>query len=84
MAYDTNVGSKPEIECKVLQDLGTAIENDGYEIKVQLIKWGNNPEKYDIRKWKTDGSGRPKKGGITLTGEEIEALTDLLIEIKNA
>lgn len=84
MAFDSNAGTRPELECKILQDLGTAIEHDGYAIKVQLIKWGNNPEKYDIRKWKTDGSGRPKKGGITLTGEEIEALAVLLMKIMNS
>ena len=84
MAFDSNAGTRPQLEYKILQDLGTVIKNNGYEIKVQLIKWGDNPEKYDIRKWLTDGSGRPKKGGITLTGEEIEALAIFLMGVMNS
>lgn len=48
------------------------IEDKGREtIELNYIKWGNNPAKYDLRRW-TD-EGEPLKG-ITLTEEGLEEL----------
>ena len=41
-----------------------------YTIELNVVKWGKNPEKYDIRKWV---SGEPLKG-ICLDQEEATIL----------
>lgn len=40
----------------------------GESIQLNLMKWANNPERYDLRKWDSDGN--PQKG-ITVTKEEL-------------
>ena len=48
------------------------IEDRGREtVELNLIKWGNNPAKYDLRRWNDDGE--PLKG-ITLSEDALEEL----------
>ena len=48
------------------------IEERGHEtVEINLIKWGNNPAKYDLRRW--NDAGEPLKG-ITLSEDGIEEL----------
>lgn len=44
------------------------------EIQLNLIKWGDNPAKLDLRKW---SNGKAQKG-ITFEEEELRALYDEL------
>ena len=74
-----------DIKYTVLEEVATVSESNGWELKIRYMKWGDNAEKYDIRKWKTDEDGNERCGkGIGLTGEEIEALTNALVKIKGA
>ncbi len=88
MAFRTSTKStegtgREKIKFEVLEELGTAFTSNGYEVKVRYIKWGDNEPKYDIRKWKAGEEDKNYKIA-TFTGEELEALTDLLIKIKEA
>ncbi len=62
------------VECKILKDFGVVADHDGVTLKLQLIKWGNNPIKYDLRVWQKDYA----KGGITLNKAELKQLKDLI------
>ena len=70
----------PEIKCEILDTLVTLPENRGYHLEVDLVKWGDNEPKYDIRRWNDDRSKMTK--GITLTKEELLILADELQHIK--
>ena len=70
MAKKTN----DEIKVEIVEDYGTISEKNGYEMKLQLVKWNDREAKYDIRSWKEDKCGK----GLTLTKEELKGLFDLL------
>lgn len=54
------------------------LEDRGHEtVELNLIKWGNNQAKYDLRRWNEDGE--PLKG-ITLSEDAIEELYRALSE----
>lgn len=72
-----------EIKYKVLEEVATVSEDNGWELKIRYMSWNGNDPKYDIRKWKENEDGSERCGkGIGLSGEEMEALTDTLIKIK--
>ncbi len=48
----------------------------GWETKLTSVSWGGRPAKYDLRSWAPDGEKMSK--GISLTGEEVKILKDLL------
>lgn len=71
----SNAKENKEFSCKVIEDYGVLSENEkGYQMKLTYTSWNGNDPKYDIRPWK-DGRGYK---GISLTGEEIEKLYELL------
>lgn len=78
-----DTGTRKKISCEVLEECANVCESNGYELKIRLISWNNQPEKYDIRKWSVEEPDRCLKG-LSLTKDEIEALTDALIKIKNS
>lgn len=64
---------KFEIE-KCLGVLSTS--KRGWTTELNLISWNGREPKYDIRSWSPDHSQMSK--GITLTSDEITALSNLL------
>lgn len=69
-----------EINYKVIEDFGLLGKRGNYDLRLRLVSWNGNEAKYDIRPWKDD----PDRGeicgkGITLSGEELEALKDILV-----
>lgn len=68
---------------QVLEECGTLSTNSrGWELKLRYIKWNDNEPKYDLRSWKKDENGEKCSKGITLTGEELETLLNLLKEME--
>ncbi len=43
-------------------------------LELNVVKWGNNPEKYDLRRWEGDTPGK----GLTLTEEDLEELFNVI------
>ena len=52
----------------------------GWNLELNKISWNKNPPKYDLRSWSPDHQKMGK--GVTLTGEELKKLRDLLNSIE--
>ncbi len=75
--------TKTEPTYEVLEECGTlSTNNRGWELKLRYIKWNDNEPKYDLRSWKEDENGEKCSKGITLTGEELEALLGILKDME--
>lgn len=70
-----------KLQYEIIENIST-IETQYDEIQVNYMKWGNNPPKYDIRKWTFEGE--PLKG-FTLSEEElIELYSDLKYQLDDS
>lgn len=69
-----------DLKCEILETLAEFPEVNSYHMELNLIKWGDNAPKYDLRRWNEDRSKMTK--GITMTKEELLALMDELSKIK--
>jgi len=81
MSFSTQVG-RGVVPHEVIEDFGAAYDDGEWELRIRLVSWNGKPEKYDIRKWSKKEPDRCGKG-LTLTGEEIVALTDALVMIRD-
>lgn len=70
----------PDIKYEILETLIEFPEDGDYHKELNLMKWGSNPPKYDLRGWTAD-RGKPTKG-VTLTKEELTILKEKLGGIK--
>lgn len=68
------------VRCEILETFIEFPESRGYHLELNLVKWGENEPKYDLRRWNDDRSKMTK--GITLTREELLTLQDELSNIK--
>ncbi len=69
-----------EIKYEISKELGVLSENaKGWKKELNLVSWNERDPKYDIRDW-SDGHEKLGKG-VTLTGEEIKKLRDILNKI---
>ena len=69
-----------DLSCDILE---TLIEFPGegmWHKELNLVKWGGNPPKYDLRPWNEDRSQMGK--GVTLSKEELKILKEELGGIK--
>lgn len=68
------------IKMEILEDCGTlSTRKGGWELKLRYISWNGGEPKYDLRPWKVNEQGEEVcNKGITLTGEELEALVALV------
>lgn len=66
-----------DIKYEITKGLGVLSENaKGWTKELNLVSWNDREPKYDIRDW---SEGHEKMGkGVTLTGEEIKKLRDIL------
>ncbi|MEG0369748.1 MAG: hypothetical protein RR446_04010 [Lachnospiraceae bacterium] len=70
----------PDIKCEIMESLSVLPAENGYHLELNLVKWGNNPPKYDLRRWSEDRS--KMTNGIILTKEELMLLQNELLNIK--
>lgn len=68
------------VRCEILETFIEFPESRGYHLELNLVKWGENEPKYELRRWNDDRSKMTK--GITLTKEELLTLQDELSNIK--
>lgn len=62
---------------EIIENLGVISTNkNGWSREVNIVAWGENPPKLDIREWSPDHVKMSK--GITLTKEEAENIYMLL------
>jgi len=69
-----------DIKYEISEELGVLSENaKGWKKELNLVSWNERDAKYDIRDW---SEGHEKLGkGVTLTGEEVKKLRDILNKI---
>lgn len=63
-----------ELKYEILETLVKLPEHKGYHLELNIIKWGDNAPKYDLRRWNDDRTKMTK--GITLSKEELLTLMD--------
>ncbi len=64
------------VKYNVVRNIATIKSWGSTSLELKVVKWGNNPEKYDLRKWEGDFPGK----GITLTKEDLESLFNVIGE----
>ena len=76
-------GNTSEIKYEVIEKCGVISEgNGGYNMELRYISWNGKEPKYDIRTWKIKENGEEIMGkGITLTGEQLEKLGEIINEL---
>ena len=66
-----------EIKFEIIKKIGVLSKStSGWSKELNLISWNERDPKYDIREWSPDGEKMGK--GVTLSKEELLALTELL------
>lgn len=66
-----------EHKCEIIKNIGVvSTEPSGWQTELNLVSWGGQPAKYDLRPWAPDHA-RPAKG-VTLTKEELVSLAAIL------
>lgn len=69
------------VKCEILETFIEFPENgNGWHKELNLVKWGDNPPKYDLRSWDKDRSKMGK--GLTFTKDELDLLKEELNRIK--
>lgn len=69
-----------EVTFEVVEHFGVINTNaKGWKKELNLVAWNGNSAKYDVREW--DEHHERMSKGITLTEEEMKALTVLLTEV---
>jgi len=71
-----------EFGFEIIQECGVLSEGTkGWQTELNIVKWGDNEPKYDIRPWSLDHTKMGK--GIVLTAEEISELKKLLDSVED-
>ncbi|MGY0401181.1 YdbC family protein [Carnobacterium jeotgali] len=66
-----------KISFEILEELAVLSENTkGWSKELNLVRWNENPPKFDIREWSPDHEKMGK--GITFTNEEMDVLKQFL------
>jgi len=70
-----------EIKFEIVKNIGVISESPkGWMKELNLISWNGREPKYDLRDW---DPGHEKMGkGVTLTGEELKKLKEVLSEME--
>jgi hypothetical protein len=67
---------KSKVTFELVQNIGTLSESGTWKKELNIVQWGENIAKYDIRAWNADHTKLGK--GVTLSTEELKALKILL------
>lgn len=79
MAIKKNGKSNDEVKYEVLEECGTISKRGNYELKLRYMSWNGKDPRYDVRPWKVDEDGNEScLKGVGLSGEELEALGELI------
>lgn len=71
------------IKYEVVEKCGVIEErNGGYNLELRYVSWNGAEPKYDIRPWKIKDDDTEVCGkGITLSGEELEKLGEIIVKL---
>jgi len=69
-----------ELKYEITKHIGVLSESSrGWTKELNMVSWNDREPKFDLREWSPDHSRMGK--GITLSQEDITALTSLLTDI---
>lgn len=73
---------KNDLSFEIISECGVISEKSkGWQTELNIVKWGDNEPKFDIRSWSPDHTKMGK--GISLTADEISTLRELLDAIED-
>ena len=76
---------KDGLNYKVIKKFGLLDSDSKMHKELRLISWNGKDPKYDLRPWGVNEDGTEKCGkGITLDGEELQSLFEILKEMDEA
>ncbi len=68
------------IKYEIKENYGVISESaKGWTKELNLVSWNDRDPKYDLREWSPEHEKMAK--GVTLTGDELKALKDILNEM---
>jgi hypothetical protein len=68
-----------EFKYEIKEHVGVVAEERGYRtLELNLVSFNDAEPKFDLRRWLNKDGERTLGKGITMTGEQIRALRDLL------
>lgn len=79
----TNGNSNEEINYEVVEKCGVISTNKYGSLELRYVAWNGREPKYDIRSWKQTDDGETPGKGITLTGEELEKLGEIISKLED-
>lgn len=69
-----------ELKYEIVKSLGVLSESpSGWTKELNLVSWNSREPKYDIREWAPEHTKMGK--GVTMSGDEVILLRDLLNEV---
>lgn len=69
----------PELKYEIVKHICVVAEGSrGWTKELNLVSWNDREPKFDLREWAPDHAKMGK--GVTLTFEEMQALTDAFLE----
>lgn len=74
------IENQSKITFEIVQTIGTISESGTWKKELNIVQWGDNIAKYDIRAWNADHTKSGK--GVTLSAEELKSLKYLLNSIE--
>lgn len=82
MAFKKSVSTDTKINYEVIENYGSLSTNGEWVTELRFVSWNGREPKYDIRAWKATETGEMCGKGITLTGEEMENLLNILKQME--
>ena len=68
-----------EFKYEIKEHVGVVAEERGYRtLELNLVSFNDAEPKFDLRRWVNKDGERTLGKGITMTGEQLRALRDLL------
>lgn len=68
-----------EFKYEIKQHFGVVAEEKSYRtLELNLVSFNDAEAKYDLRRWVNKDGEKTMGKGVTMTGEQIRALRDLL------
>lgn len=68
-----------EFKYEIKQHFGVVAKEKSYRtLELNLVSFNDAEAKYDLRRWVNNDNEKTMGKGITMTGEQVRALRDLL------
>ena len=76
---NTKAKATDDFNYEVIEDIAVLGQRGKYTLKLRYVSFNGKDPKYDIRPWGVDDDGNERMAkGISLSGEELQALKDVL------